>query len=155
MKNALEKISSLADYFETKIAQTVPSAQDLTGEQARSKLIQLNLERSLGPIKLKVREFLGLKNEADMQMSGMYTPKDKSISMAINFPSHLKNYVYQRLQANRNAHAQNTAKPAPTTPPTATPANIDVINDLSNFIKREVSNANTGIQTRVDSISFV
>lgn len=155
MKNALKKLSSLADYFEVKLAQTVPSTQDMTGEQARDKLTQLNLEKSLGPIKTKIMEFLGLKGAADMQISGMYTPKDKTIYMAVNFPSHLKNHVYQRLQANRNAHAQNTAKPAPTTPPAATPVNIDVLNDLGVFIKREVSNANAGIQTRVDSISFV
>lgn len=149
---ALNKISSLADYFETKLAQTVPSTQDMTGDQARDKLTQLNLEKSLAPVKTKIMEFLGLKGSNDMQISGMYTPKDKTIYMAVNFPSHLKNHVYQRLQANRTAHAQNTAKPAQ--PANAAPS-PDVLNDLGVFIKREISSANAGLQTRVDSISFV
>lgn len=137
MKNSLTKMAELADRFEHKVAQYThlnPAQEmDPTPQQIQDRLVQANLETSLAKVKASVMEFLALKNDTDMQLTGQYLPQSKSLSVKVSFPNALRSHVEGRVAANRKSH-----------PAFSLPA----------FISQEVSRLNSSLPTRVDNISF-
>ena len=104
MKNALNKIAALADHFETKLAQPVVTAPDMTPRQIQDKLTAANLEASLDKIKKDLMEFYAIQDPAQIKLDCKYLPESKQIACQASFARAINQQVIQRTLENKKVH---------------------------------------------------